>query len=146
MRKMVWSLAVLIAAVWATGCSSSATSPGQYQYPCVSGTNQTLANPLAMQAGVPTTIGQITIVAFGSSNALYSSYGQWIVSLVDNTGMPWTGAPLRLVSDPSGPHPYPSDFYYASSIPMLNPGHVYRAYLSQPNAACTGIPLGQFST
>lgn len=99
-----------------------------------------------MQAGVPTTIGQITVVAFGNNNALYSTYNQWIVNLVDSSGVPWTGAPLRLVSDPSGPHPYPSDFYYSSNIPMLNPGQVYRVYLSQPNAACTGILLGQFST
>jgi|GEM_PF-4833620 len=53
---------------------------------------------------------------------------------------------MRLVSDPSGPHPYPSDYYYASNIPMLNAGRTYQAFLSQPSGTCTPLSLGSFST
>lgn len=138
----------MLAAVLAlSGCGGSSMSvPGHYQYPCVTGTSQTLANPMRGQSGVPATLGQVTIVAFGNSNTLYNTYSQWIVTLTDDTGQPWTGGPLRLVPDPSGPHPYPSDFYYASNLPMLNAGHTYSAFLSQPNASCTALSLGQFST
>ena len=146
MKRSTLLLAVVTAlGLW--GCSSgSSTSPGHYQYPCVTGTSQTLANPQPGQTGVPTTLGQVTIVAMGNGNTLYNTYTQWIVTLTDNTGTPWTGSPLSLVSDPSGPHPYPSDFYYASNLPMLNPGRTYQAFLSQPNASCTPVSLGQFST
>ena len=145
--KRSTSLLSVVTALGLWGCSSgSSTSPGHYQYPCVTGTSQTLANPQPGQTGVPTTLGQVTIVAMGNGNTLYNTYTQWIVTLTDNTGTPWTGSPLSLVSDPSGPHPYPSDFYYASNLPMLNPGRTYQAFLSQPNASCTPVSLGQFST
>ena len=74
-----------------------------------------LANPQPGQTGVTTTLGRVTLVAFGNGNTLYSTYTQWIVTLTDSTGTPWTGGSLSLVSDPAGPHPYPSDFYYASN-------------------------------
>ncbi len=91
-------------------------------------------------------MGQVTIVAMGGSNVLNSSPSQWLITLNDNTGMVWTGTPLKPVSDPSGPHPYPSDFYYASNLPMLNASRTYRAVLSQPTGTCTPISLGSFST
>ena len=91
-------------------------------------------------------VGQLAIVAFGNNNVLYGAYNQWILTLNDNTGMVWTGSPLKLVSDPSGPHPYPSDFYYASNIPMLNASRTYQVFLSQPSGTCTPISLGWFST
>jgi len=145
--KRLTSVAALVAFLALVGCSSSANSPGQFQIPCNTGTSQQLANPTPGQTGVPTTQGRITVVAFGNNNILFTTYTQWIVTLTDNTGAPWTGGPLSLVSDPSGPHPYPSDFYYASNIPMLSAGRTYTAYLSQPSATCTPVQLpGSFST
>jgi len=137
---------ILIAALAFAGCSSSSTPSGQYQIPCNTGTSQTLANPTAQSSGAPTNVGAITIVAFGNNNILYTSYNQWIVTMVDNTGMAWTGGPLRLVSDPSGPHPYPSDFYYASNIPMLTAGRTYQVSISEPSSACVPQGIGAFST
>jgi len=139
-------LAALIGALGLAGCSSAANTPGHYQYPYNTGTQQQLANPAPNQNGVSTTLGRITIVAFGNNNTLYSTYNQWIITLTDNTGAPWTGGPLSLVSDPSGPHPYPSDFYYASNIPMLNAGRMYQAFLSDPSGTCTPLSVGSFST
>jgi hypothetical protein len=113
---------------------------------CNTGTLVQLAAPTQGQTGVATTIGRVIIVADGNSNALYSTYSQWTITLADNTGQSWTGASLGLVSDPGGPHPYQSDFFYASSIQSLNSGRTYTASLSQPGAACQPISLGSFST
>lgn len=145
MKRFGWLVAA-ISFIALTGCTSSATTPGHFQFPCNTGTVQQLANPLPSQGGVATTIGQVTIVAMGGSNVLHSTPNQWIVTLNDNTGMVWTGTPLTPVSDASGPHPYPSDFYYASNFPMLNASRTYRAVLSQPTGTCTPISLGGFST
>ena len=144
--KYLTSVASLVALLGLAGCSGSASTPGHFQYPCNTGTSQQLANPTPNQAGVSTSQGRITIVAFGNNNNLYTTYNQWIITLTDNTGTPWTGGPLSLVSDPSGPHPYPSDFYYASNIPMLNAGRTYQAFLSQPSGTCTPLQLQSFST
>jgi len=139
-------IGALIGTLTFTGCSSSANAPGQHQFPCNTGTSQTLANPTSGSTGVSTTIGQITVVASGNNNNLFSTYNQWIVTLNDNTGTVWTGSALTLVSDPTGPHPYPSDFYYGSNIPMLDAGRTYNAVLSEPSGACTPLSLGSFST
>ena len=145
MRRMA-CLTVLVGALGLAGCSSGANTPGHYQFPCNTGTQQQLANPTPSQGGVSTTLGHITIVAFGNNDILYTTYNQWIITLTDNTGAPWTGGPLSLVSYPSGPHPYPSDYYYGSNIPMLNAGRTYQAFLSQPSGTCTPLSLGSFST
>ncbi len=118
----------------------------QHQSPCNTGTEQTLANPKSGSVGVSTTRGQITIVASGNHNNLFSAYNQWIVTLNDNTGKVWTGGALKLVSDPSGPHPYPSDFYYSSNIPAVDGGRTYYVELSEPNGTCAPQSLGSFST
>jgi hypothetical protein len=114
---------------------------------CNTGTSVQLAGPTQGQSGVSTSIARVVIVADGNANALYSTYGQWTISLTDNTGQPWGGgSSLGLVPDPGGPHPYASDFFYASSIPTLIPGRVYTASLAQPGASCSPISLGSFST
>ena len=145
MRRIA-RLAALIGALALAGCSSGVNAPGHFQFPCNTGTEQQIANPTNNQTGVSTSIGRITLVSFGNNNNLFNTYSQWIMTLTDNTGAPWTGGPLSLVSDPSGPHPYPSDFYYASNFPMLNAGRTYQAFLSQPSGTCTPVWVGSFST
>ncbi|HEV2878470.1 MAG TPA: hypothetical protein VGW96_02715 [Candidatus Eremiobacteraceae bacterium] len=113
---------------------------------CNTGTSVQLASPTQGQGGVSTAIGRIVIVADGSANNLYNTYSQWTITLNDNAGQPWTGGSLGLVPDPGGPHPYPSDFFYASSFSSLSPGRTYTASLSQPNGACQSVSLGSFST
>jgi hypothetical protein len=113
---------------------------------CNTGTLVQLASPTQGQNGVSTTIGRVVIVADGNSNALYSTYGQWTITLNDNTGQPWGGASLGLVPDPGGPHPYASDFFYAATIPSLSSGRTYTASLGQPGASCSPISVGSFST
>jgi hypothetical protein len=113
---------------------------------CSTGTAVQLASPIQGQGGVSTTIGRVVIVADGNSNALYSTYGQWTVTLTDSAGQTWSGGGLGLVPDPGGPHPYSSDFFYASSFPSLIPGRTYTASLGQPSGACQSVSLGLFST
>ncbi len=113
---------------------------------CNTGTVVQLASPTQGQSGVSTSVGRVTIVASGNSNVLYSTYNQWNITLVDNTGQTWTGASLGLVADPGGPHPYPSDFFYGSTIPNLSSGRSYTASLAEPSGACQPVSLGSFST
>src|SRR5271165_220829 len=113
---------------------------------CNTGTAVQLASPTQGQGGVSTSIGRIVIVADGNANALYNSYGQWTITLADNTGQTWSGGGLGLVPDPGGPHPYAADFFYASSIPSLIQGRTYTAALGQPSGACQSVSVGSFST
>lgn len=127
-------------------CSSSSNPVNSAPIPCNVGTLVQLAAPLPGQTGVSTTMGTITLVADGSTNTLYATHSQWIILMTDSSGQPWTGGSLQLVADPSGPHPYPSDFFYASSFPRLISGRTYSASLSEPNGSCLPVPLGSFST
>ena len=136
---------LLLAGAFTLGACSYSTAP-HVPLPCYVGTSVQLANPQQGQTGVSTSIGQVTIVSYGNNNALYNTYGQWQLTLVDNTGLPTAGGNLRLVSYPSGPHPYPSDFYYASTIPQLLGGRTYTVYLQQSNGSCQAISLNSFST
>jgi hypothetical protein len=116
---------------------------------CNPGTQVQLANPTPAQSGVNPNIGSITIVANGSNNTLYNSYGQWNLQLVDTfSGQTITGGQLSLVADPNGPHPYASDFYYQASIPQLQPGQNWNVQLveNQSYATCSPYPLNAFST
>lgn len=114
---------------------------------CYTGTTVQLASPTAFQTGVSANIGQVTLVADGNSNTLYSTYNQWNVVLQTNFGQQIAGGPLNLVPFSSGPHPFPSDFYYASSIPLLTPGTTYNVLLEENNGlGCTAVPINSFST
>ena len=139
-------LAVAVSICALTACSASNGGFGGGQQICNTGTQTQLASPTPGQTGVSTTIGQVIFVANGNNNQLGTTYTQWQLTLVDNFGTVINGGRLALVPDPSGPHPYPSDFYYASSIPQLSPGRSYTVTLGLPGGSCTSIGLGTFST
>lgn len=113
---------------------------------CDTGTQVQLASPQPGQTGVSGDIGQIIIVADGNNNALYNTYNQWNITLTDQFGEHVSGGNVSLVSYPSGPHPYPSDYYYASSIGRLTPGATWSVQLNEQNANCSPVPLNSFST
>ncbi len=142
------TLALLLAACSGSGGVGGIGSIFGNQPQCNTGTSVQLANPQPFQSNVSTNIGQITIVANGNSNNLYSTYGQWNVVLTPNFGgFPIQGGSLSLVPYPNGPHPYPSDFYYASSVPALQAGVTYNVSLQQNSgASCLAVPLESFST
>ena len=112
---------------------------------CDPGTDVQLANPAPLATGVPTNIGSITIVANGNSNQLYSSYQSWNVILQGNFGSV-NGGSLNLVSDPNGPHPFPSDFYFSSSVPALPGGQTFQVLLVNNTGFCGDAQIGSFST
>jgi len=113
---------------------------------CNPGTQVQLASPAPYKNGVSTGVGQIIIVANGNNNILYNSYPQWQIVLADNFNGQTTGGSLNLVPDPSGPHPYPSDFYYSSSVPQLPVGRNWNVELVENGSSCTPASVGSFST
>ncbi|HVA36471.1 MAG TPA: hypothetical protein VNJ51_02530 [Candidatus Dormibacteraeota bacterium] len=147
------SLHLLRAAVVTAACvlglaacgSSGGGSTSLVTASCDPGTQVQLASPLPNQTGVSTTIGQVVIVAYGSNGALNTNPGSWSLTLVSSFGSPVISSGLSPFSYPSGPHPYPSDFYYAATIPALSPATSYNVYLGQ-GSSCTPIPVGSFST
>lgn len=113
---------------------------------CNPGTQVQLASPTPNQSGVSSGIGHVIIVANGNTDTLYNTYAQWQLILVDNFNGQTTGGSLSLVPDPSGPHPYPSDFYYSSSVPQLATGRNWNVELIQNGNSCTPASVGSFST
>jgi len=100
---------------------------------CNPGTDVQLANPLPFQTGVNPNIGQITIVANGNNNYLGQNYQTMNITLVDSFGNQMSGGAFQPVSFTQGPHPYNSDFYYASSIGPLQTGMTYTAEITIVN-------------
>ncbi|HET6895444.1 MAG TPA: hypothetical protein VFH72_08710 [Candidatus Baltobacteraceae bacterium] len=113
---------------------------------CNSGTQVQLANPQPFQTGVPGNIGQIIIVANGDNNNLYSTYNQWYLTLRDQYGDLVTGSNLTLVPYPNGPHPFQSDYYYASNIGQLPSGATWGVNLNDQSGMGGVCSLSSFST
>lgn len=144
--RLLW-LPVLVGIAALAGCGSSSNGGTPFfSSVCDTGTQVQLANPVPNQFGVSTTIGQVTIVANGNNNTLYNTYTQWHALLSDNFGNPISGGQLNLVAYPSGPHPYPSDFYYSSTIPQLTSGSTWSVYLSRTDGSCQPVFVGTFAT
>lgn len=113
---------------------------------CNSGTQVQLANPQPFQTGVSGTIGQIVIVASGNNNNLYNTYNQWYLTLRDQYGNTITGSNLTLVDGRNLPHPYASDYYYASNIGQLPAGATWQVNLNDQTGTGGVCPLNTFST
>ncbi len=117
-------------------------------FSCNPGTQVQLANPLPFQSNVNPNIGAITIVANGNNNYLGQNYQTFNVTLIDNFGNQILGGTLQLVTDPNGPHPYSSDYYYQSAIGSLQFNETYAADLTLVNVnfnSCS-YPLQSFQT
>jgi hypothetical protein len=133
-------------------CSSGANSgnnPSVVGTSCNPGTQLALASPTPNQTGVNPGITQIVVVANGNGNYLFQTFANWQVVLLinNNANQAIPGGALSLTTDDNGPHPFPSDYYYASSISNLQGGLSYAVYLSQENTNCPLVgPVGAFST
>ena len=116
---------------------------------CQTGTAVQIARPSPSQTGVDPATNGIEIVASGNGNTLGSTYTQWNLVLQDSFGDPViTTGPLSLASDPGGPHPYASDYYYSAPLQSsLRAGVTYNVFITQTGASCTNAPVaGTFST
>ena len=111
---------------------------------CNPGTNVQLARPAPNQFGAGT-VSSIEIVANGSSNILNQSPQSWNLQVTDNIGNQYLSGSLNPASDPGGPHPYPSDFFYSAPIQALPAGFTYNVSLVQ-NAGCSAYPLSPYGT
>lgn len=114
---------------------------------CQTGTAEQVASPTPNQ--ITSNVNQIIIVASGNTDAIYSNPQSWSVFVTaTNGGYSIQGGALNLVPDPTGPHPYTSDFYYASNLQQTLPsGLTWNVYLTQNNGiGCNAIPLQSFST
>ncbi|BDE07287.1 hypothetical protein WPS_25630 [Vulcanimicrobium alpinum] len=152
--RIVRALLFCVPFVVAAGCGGGGASSGTGAVPisnglCDPGTAVQLARPSSGQFGVSTGTGVIEIVANGNSNNLYSSYTMYDVILQSNFGQQIVTSPLNLTSDPGGPKPYASDYYYSANLngQTLQSGATYSAYLNIFNSPCQQpFPLGSFST
>jgi len=111
--------------------------------------NDTSGNPTP--TGVSTNIGHIEIVAQSNSTALGQSAASWDTILIPTNGVSQvgpaiTGGFLTIASDPNGPHPFTTDFYWNSSVPTLQPGLLYVVQLNVPSSNCQPVTIGQFGT
>lgn len=159
------TLAMLTACGGAAGGYGSIFNPGNPSYgggygstQCDPGTQVQLANPMPYQTNVNTSIGQITIVADGNANPLGDGPQYWQLNVSDGGGPGqgdsfYTNA-LQPVPDPSGPHPYGSDYYYQGTFSyQLLPGQNWTVTLINTagggnyGQGCTSGPIvGNFST
>ena len=116
---------------------------------CAPGAQVQIADPQPGASGVPTNIGQITIVAKTDAGDLHANPSNWHLVLYDSFGNVFDSTTnLSLVPGQNLTHPYPNDFYYAASIPGLNGGTTYSVALQQgtDGFTCNAAPLQSFST
>lgn len=139
----------IILALAACGGGSTGTGIPATGGTCDPGTQVTLARPFSGQTAVSTGTSSIEIVANGNNNTLFQSFQSWDLLLVPQFGFGGqiTTNNLTLTSDPSGPHPFPSDFYYTASFSGgLQAAQTYAVFLNA-NVNCSPVgPIGSFST
>ena len=145
-RPLFLAASFALAACSGSGNGTAGNPFGNGPAACDPGTAVSDAQPRPNQSGVSITVGQIIIVANGSANTLHDNPTIWTITLADNLGGIITGTTLNPVPFPNGPHPYPSDFYYASNIPTLNPGRSYTVFLTRTDGTCSAVGVGSFST
>lgn len=141
------ALLVALAGCGGSGGGLGGIIGGLNQVQCDPGTQVQLANPQPYQTSVNPTIGQVVVVANGNGGSLNANPQQWAVYLTNmSTGQETTGGNFSAYSDPSGPHPYGSDFYYNAGIGQLPYGTTWRVQIGEPGAACNPLDVGTFAT
>jgi hypothetical protein len=143
------STLILAATLALTACGGGGTGnsslPNSFG-PCDPGTSVQLARPSQGQFGASSNTTSIEIVASGNGNTLGNSFGSFDLILQNNVSGSITSSPLTAASDPSGPHPFGSDFFYSGSIPGLQFGTNYTVFLNAFTSNCNPVAIGSFST
>lgn len=99
--------------------------------------------PTPKSSGVPTNIGKVQVVVNASQDILGN---QWNAVLTDQFGNSIQGGTFAVTTNSGGPHPFPHDYYYNASIPILSPGVTYGVYMNQLTSGCTPLFVNSFST
>lgn len=115
---------------------------------CNPGTSVAITRPQSNTFGVSANIGSIEIALANQNNPVWSNPSSWTLALqTSNFGqIAPVGGNLTTTSDPSGPHPFPNDFYLTQGIGQLQAGVQYNVYLEQTFAGCAPVQIGSFST
>ncbi|MFN2460588.1 MAG: hypothetical protein ABR591_07875 [Candidatus Velthaea sp.] len=143
--RFVAVAATLALAACGGGSSGNSLPPNSFGT-CDPGTAVALARPAQGQAGVATSQNPIEIVASGNNNTLGTSFQSWDLILQPQFGASITSSPLSAAADPSGPHPFASDFFYSGSVSGLAFGTAYTVFLNSFASNCTPVAIGSFST
>jgi len=101
-----------------------------------------LSHPLSGAQGVPTSLGQVQIVADASSDVLGST---WNVVLLEKGANVYQGLILPSTS-PGTFKPFPTNFYYTAPVPPLYASDVYGVYLIKTSGTCAPALVGSFTT
>jgi hypothetical protein len=145
--RLVCALVAASLVALATGCSGgsgSSTLPNTNGICDQNAGSISLARPTP---GFPQNGNDIEIVASTNTDQLNQFTGQFDLVLQDNFGNQLVTGFLHAVPDPSGPHPYTNDFYYAGTLQgSLVGGRTYNVYLNAPNSSCQPGFVGQIFT
>ncbi|MEA2786362.1 MAG: hypothetical protein QOF71_2466 [Candidatus Eremiobacteraeota bacterium] len=143
-RALVVASIVAAAAGCAGGSNSSLPNSGSTAICDSNAGSITVARP---SAGFASNGNSVEIVSSSSTDDLHNNPGLFDLNLRDNFGNVIVSGFLSLVPDPSGPHPYSSDFFYQGNLSVaLQPGLTYQVFLNAPSTNCTPGFVGSFST
>ncbi|MEA2719087.1 MAG: hypothetical protein QOJ39_951 [Candidatus Eremiobacteraeota bacterium] len=147
LARALFAASFLVAAAGCGGGSGSSTlpNPGSNQICDPNAGAISIARP---SPGFPQNGNSIEIVESTGQDQLHQFTGQFDLNLFDRaTGQEIDTGFLTAVPDPSGPHPYSNDFYYAGTLSQnLLSGRTYDVYLNAPNTNCTRGLIGQIFT
>ncbi|MGC8485914.1 MAG: hypothetical protein ACP5O6_09820 [Candidatus Baltobacteraceae bacterium] len=138
---------------FAAACSGSSGNSSGTPYggviQCNPGAQVQLARPQNQTNA--SNVGSVEIVVNGNSNALAVSPSSWSLQVQSNGGgQSLTSNGLTAVADPTGYHPFQSDFFYSGNLNQTLPtGYTWTVSLVQGQTAyqlCSPLPLGSFST
>jgi hypothetical protein len=144
--KALFAVALVGLAACGGGGSSTLPNPGSNGICDPTATGIQLARPTP---GFPQNGNTIEIVVNGNSDQLGNSQftGMFDLNLFDQFNNEIDTNFLSAVADPSGPHPYSSDFFYQGTLQgNLASGRTYSVYLNAPNTNCQRGFVGSFST
>ncbi|MDH2909213.1 MAG: hypothetical protein PXZ07_03765 [Candidatus Eremiobacteraeota bacterium] len=138
---------------FATACSGSSGNSSGIPYggliQCNPGAQVQLARP--QNQTTASNVGSVEIVVNGNSNALAVSPNSWSLQVQSNGGgQSMMSNGLTAVADPTGYHPFQSDFFYSGNLNQTLPtGYTWTVSLVQGQTSyqsCSPLPLGSFST
>jgi hypothetical protein len=140
----VCSIAALSACGGGGGSNPFGGNP-QNNY-CQPGTLVQVVSPTPQQYNA--NVNQVVIDASGDNDNIHPAPQNWSIYVLNTySGATINGGPLNPYSDPGGPHPFASDFYYQSNLQQtLPPGGSWQVMLQENNTGCSALPLQSFST
>ncbi len=152
-RGTIAGSAIAALLLFATACSGNSGNFGGIPLggliQCNPGAQVQLARP--QNQTTASNVGSVEIVVNGNTNALATSPGSWSLQVQSNgSGQSIASNGLTAVADPTGYHPFQSDFFYSGNLNQTLPsGYTWTVSLVQGQTSyqsCSPMPVGSFST